>query len=314
MCCMLVGVCGATELPLSAQERKDTVEKLVTTFKDSYVFPDRAKNVESALRKLHADGAYDSIDNAEEFAVALSRDLQAASKDRHPRVMANQVRQSTGKPLPDNQGERLARMRANNYGVTKVEHRPSNMGYLELTGFSPAQYSAATLSAALAVLAHTDALIIDLRQNFGGDLAAAGFLASHFVDARTHLYDFYFRKGDRTEQRWTAEVLPSHHYGKDKPVYILTSKDTFSAGEYFADVLQKLNRATVVGETTGGGAHAGEVIRLTTRFTAFIPISRPVHPRTSSNWEGVGVTPDVRVPAANALETTEAMIRKRQAP
>ncbi len=165
----------------------------------------------------------------------------------------------------------------------------------------------------MTVLTHTDALIIDLRNNGGGDAGASTLLASYLFDTRTHLGDFYYRQGNRIEQRWSLDVVPGLRYGQRKDVYILTSKDSFSAAEDFAYLLKNLKRATVVGETTGGGANAGADVRLLPHFAAFMPLSRLVSPITKTNWEGVGVTPDLKVCAADALRMAQVTILEKRA-
>lgn len=242
--------------------------------------------------------------------------MQATSGDRHMRVVYSeqpipQARPDAA-PRPEEAARRLDMMRSNNFGVQKVERLPFNIGYLELDGFWRAKDAAETIAAAMTVLAHTDALIIDLRNNGGGDAATSTLLASYLLDKRTHLGDFYYREGNRVEQRWSQDVVPGLRYGQEKDVYILTSKDSFSAAEDFAYALKNLKRATVVGETTGGGANAGEDVRLLPHFTAFMPLSRLVSPITKTNWEGVGVTPDLKVCPADALRIAQVTILEKR--
>jgi len=197
--------------------------------------------------------------------------------------------------------------------VERVERLPFNIGYLELGGFASANDAAETLAAAMALVNHTNALIIDLRNNGGGNAAAVTLLASYLFDKRTQLNDFYFREGNRTEQRWTADVVPGLRYGGAKPVYILTSKDTFSAAEDFTYALKNLKRATVVGETTGGGANQGDDRRLSPNFSLFVPLGRVISPVTKTNWEGVGVTPDISVCSRDASKTAQVAILTKMA-
>jgi len=247
----------------------------------------------------------------------LTAQLQATSRDRHLRVMySEQVLPASTpntSPTPDAVASKLAQMRSENFRVEKIERLPFNIGYLELVGFAPAKQAAETLAAAMTVLAHTDALIIDLRNNGGGDAASSTLLASYLLDKRTHLGDFYYREGNRIEQRWSSDVVPGLHYGQKKDVFILTSRDTFSAGEDFMYALKNLKRATVIGETTGGGANAGDNKRLLPNFAIFVPLSRFISPVTKTNWEGVGVTPDVKVCADDALRTAQVAILNKMA-
>ena len=130
-----------------------------------------------------------------------------------------------------------------------------------------------------------------------------------FGKAPIHLSSIYWRDEDITQQYWTLPDVPGKHF-VDEPVYVLTSKVTFSAGEEFAYDLQALERATVVGEKTDGGAHPGASYRLHPHFEAFIPIGRVINPITGTNWEGCGITPDTVVPAEKALEVAYRLALK----
>jgi C-terminal processing protease CtpA/Prc len=195
----------------------------------------------------------------------------------------------------------LAFQKKTNAGFVKIERLPGNVGYLELHGFMPGAEEPA--AAAMNFLAGTDALIIDLRNNRGGGPQAVTLLCSYFFDEKpVHLNSLFWRKDNRTDDFWTLKSVAGKRYlGKD--IYILTSKRTFSAAEEFAYDLQCLKRATLVGETTGGGAHPGGMAPLGEHFMAFIPMGRAINPITKTNWEGKGVKPDIAVPADKALET-----------
>ena len=305
------------DMVLTAPARQQVVDKLIREVNDSYVLPEIAAKAAAALREQQQRGAYDGITSANKLSQVLTSELQAAAKDRHLSVLYSDAiiheKKPNGQVAPEERARRLAVLREENFGIEKIERLPFNIGYLELTRFAPARDAADTMSAAMTVLAHTDALIIDLRKNTGGDLASAVLLASYLFDKRTHLYDFYHRRDNRFEQTWSSDVVPGLRYGEKKEVYILTSKETFSAAEYFSDALKNLKRATIIGETTGGGANAGEVIRLTPNFAAFVPLSRSISPVTRTNWEGVGVAPDITIEADKALAIAQIAILKKMA-
>lgn len=162
----------------------------------------------------------------------------------------------------------------------------------------------------MTLLAHTDALIVDLRNNGGGDPHTVAFMSSYLFDKRTHLNDLVWRRDNRTDQFWTDEHVSGKKFGGAKKVYVLTSRDTFSAAEEFSYNLKQLRRATIVGERTGGGAHPGRVHRLHPHLSVFIPNGRAVNPISKTNWEGTGVTPDVQVKAADALRLAERLALK----
>jgi len=305
------------DVQMTAASRQQLIDSLIKEVNNGYVFPELAKKVDASLRAQHKRGAYDSITSAQKLSEVLTNQLQATTSDRHLRVMySEQVipesKPATG-PSPEEAARRLAMMRSNNFGVKKIEHLPFNIGYLDLVGFMAAKDAADTIAGAMTVLAHTDALIIDLRNNGGGDSGTVTLLASYLFDKRTQLNDFYYREGNRIEQRWTADVVPGLRYGQKKDVYVLTSKDSFSAAEDFTYALKNLKRVTVVGETTGGGANPGTDKRLLPNFSVFMPLGRSISPITKTNWEGVGVTPDVSACAADAMRTAQVAILTKMA-
>lgn len=196
---------------------------------------------------------------------------------------------------------------ADNFGVRKVEVLSANIGYIDLRSFAPLAFSRPSIAAAMALIAHTDALIIDLRNNGGGDPHTVAFMSSYLFDKPTHLNNMYWRHNKRTDEFWTSKDIPGERFGGTKKVYVLTSKDTFSGAEEFSYNLKQLRRATIIGETTGGGAHPGRVHRIHPHLSVFIPSGRAINPVSKTNWEGTGVVPDVRVKAADALRTAERL-------
>jgi C-terminal processing protease CtpA/Prc len=195
-----------------------------------------------------------------------------------------------------------------NHGFDKVERLDGNVGYLEMRGFLSPDIGGDTAAAAMTFVADTDALIVDLRRNGGGEPSMVALVSSYLFDAKpVHLNDLWWRKDGATHQFWTLPHVPGRRFGPEKPVFVLTSKRTFSAAEEFAYNLKTLKRATLVGETTGGGAHPGGPRRLTDHFFIWVPRGRAINPITRTNWEGTGVKPDVEVPAALALETAHLL-------
>ncbi|MEW6371852.1 MAG: S41 family peptidase [Pseudomonadota bacterium] len=311
------GASGQADMRMTGASRQQLIDRLAEEVTGKYAFPDMANKAGASLRARHKRGAYDGMTSARQLSEALTQELQATTGDRHLRVSYSEepipASRPQAAPTPEDSVRRLAIMRSGNFGVKKIEHLPFNIGYLELEGFAPAQDAADTLAAAMTVLAHTDALVIDLRNNSGGDAATVTLLASYLFDKRTRLNDFYYREGDRLEQRWSADVVPGLRYGQKKDVYILTSRHTFSAAEDFAYALKNLKRATIVGETSSGGANPGMDVRLLPNFSVFLPLGRAVSPVTKTNWEGVGVKPDVAVCAADAMRTAQVAILARMA-
>ena len=193
-------------------------------------------------------------------------------------------------------------MRTNNFGFQEIKILDGNVGYLNLRGFIPAEVGGDTAIAAMNFLSNTDAIIFDLRQNGGGDPSMVQLISSYLFDEPAHLTDIYYRPTDLTTQSWTLPYVPGKR-SPDTPVYILTSSRTFSAAEEFSYNLKNLKRATIVGETTGGGAHPGGTVDATDRYQVWLPSGRAINPITKTNWEGTGVSPHIAVTQAEALTT-----------
>lgn len=197
------------------------------------------------------------------------------------------------------------------YGIEKIERLPGNVGYIELRGFGATEFVGPAYAAALSLMEGTDALILDLRRNGGGSPDSVAYLMSHFfpVGDRRHLIDIYHRASDTTQQIWTVPTAAQRY---DKPVYVLTSARTFSGGEDCAYDFQVHKRGTLVGETTGGGSNPVGWFGVGHDIVVAIPVSRTTNAVTKTNWEHVGVKPDVAVPAAQALQTAYAAILRTQ--
>lgn len=294
---------------IDAAERRAVIDGVIDRLKQAYVFPDTAVVMERAIRVRQGRGEYDRITSARSFADSLTSHLQAVSRDRHVRVRysAEPLPVLAGPDQPDHarRDQQRAFGRQVNYGFERVERLAGNVGYLEIRsfGFDPEDI-ADVVAAAFTFLGNTDALIIDLRRNGGGSPFMVAHVSSYLFGAEpVHLNSLYWRPGNRTDDFYTKRDIPGTRYGPDKPVYVLTSRNTFSGAEEFAYNLQARKRATIVGDTTGGGAHPGGVQRVTDHFAVWVPTGRAINPITKTNWERVGVWPDVAVPSDQALKT-----------
>jgi retinol-binding protein 3 len=299
------------QAPADGTQPALVVEAVIGQMNRHYVFPDVAKKVEAGLKSRLSAKAFDTAPGGDALAAALTDELVKITGDKHIRVgySAEPLQPSTGTgPSAEEKAEQREMERQHNFGVERVERLPFNIGYVDLHGFATLADAGDTIAAAMSLVANTDALIIDLRQNHGGDPSTVAFALSYLFDVRTHVNDLQWREGGRTEQFWTHDWVPGKRFGQSKPVYVLTSGDTFSGGEEFAYDLKNLKRATLVGEVTGGGANPGDMQPLTAHFEMFVPSGRAVSPITHTNWEGTGVQPDVAVDKARALEVAQSRL------
>lgn len=277
------------------------VETLTREFQENYVFPETAQKMEAALKKNLAEGRYKDIDDPEILASRLKADLIEVSHDKHINVFYLEKDPGNPEQSPEAAAREAAEMASANFGFKKLEILPGNVGYIDLRGFMPAEYGGPTAVAAMKYMANTRALIFDLRNNGGGSPSMIQLLTSYLLASPTHLNTFFVRKTNSEEQFWTAAHVEGPRY-LDKEVYVLTSGGTFSAAEEFSYNLKNLKRATLVGETTGGGAHPVNFHYLKDiKFGAMIPYGRAINPISKTNWEGTGVEPDVKVKSEEAL-------------
>jgi len=303
------------DLTIDAATRTQVIDGILKRLNDSYVFPDIAKKMEQSIRERVAKKEYDQITSSKEFATKLTNDLQEVSHDKHLRIRySNQVIPERGErrePTAEEREQRKRDLTWMNHGFAKVERLPGNIGYLEFLNFMDEELGADTVAAAMNFINGTDALIIDMRRNGGGNPAMVALVCSYlFGNEPVHLNDLYWREGNRTEEFWTRKDVAGKRY-LNKDVYVLTSNRTFSGAEEFTYNLKNLKRATIIGETTGGGAHPGGGFRINEHFGMFVPTGRAISPITKTNWEGTGVTPDISVPADQALHVARIMALKK---
>ena len=302
---------GAHAIAVDAAARTAVIASLSEKLRSNYVFPDVAKNLSAALISKNVHGGYEKATNTDSFSDALSEDLRDLGKDGHFRVAyapgAHPHATTLHDDKPSKQEQEAMRQEVveMGYGIQRVERLTGNIGYMELRAFGPTDLVGPALSSAMTLLSGTDALILDLRRNSGGEPSTVAYLMSHLFAAgdRRHLNDIYTRPTGKTDQYWTTASVQPHY---SKPVYVLTSPRTFSGGEEFAYDAQTQKRATLVGEITGGGANPGDDFSIGHDFVAFIPTGRAINPITHTNWEHVGVKPDIAVPAADAQKTAYA--------
>ncbi len=302
---------AADPVPIDVNTQAEIVHRLMEKLRAYYVFPDVAEQICAYLQNRLEAGEYADTTDANLFALALTIDVQEINHDEHLWVRWHPER------LPDYDGpmyqnqewqdDRRQKAELDNYGIHKAERLPGNLGYLDIREFYVASWAGNTVVAAMNFLANTSGLIIDLRKCRGGDPDTIALVCSYlFSGKRIQLTSLYWRDEDVTQEYWTLPHVPGKHFG-DKPIYLLISKETFSGGEAFAYDLKTYQRATLVGETTGGGAHPGFSHRIHPHFEAFISNGRAINPISGTNWEGCGVIPDISVPQEEAFKVAYRM-------
>jgi hypothetical protein len=296
---MIHAVLLAAAVALSPAQIDSMLASAERTF-NNYVFPDvAAKTVEMLRRNTPR---YENISDPKAFISAVNADLYASTHDKHVNIWYPFDASAFG----DKPNEAIAHHIESfeNYGFREARRLPGNVGYLAFDYFSDDTQVATAIESAMRFVAGTDALIIDLRQNGGGNPRAAQTLEAYFFSKPQQLTSILRRNpknGAITEERqYTARAVAGPLY-LNKPVYVLTSSRTISCAEQLSYDLHNLKRVTLFGETTAGGANPGSAHAIAPQFAIFIPDGRAYSHVTHTNWEGTGVKPDVAVPAADAL-------------
>lgn len=308
------------DMPITAAVRSQVIALAAKKIRENYVFPDVAEKVAASILSADKAGQYQHLNQAQAFAEALTKTIQILSNDKHfnlrfsPDVLEDDIplsERDKQKPSKVGIAKALEMDVFGNFGVEKFERLPTNIALLQLNYFGDAKTGGEVIAAAMTVVSSANALVIDLRKNGGGCAAMVALISSYLFDTEpVHLNDLYFRFNNQTRQFWTHPYVPGKRFGPKKPIYVLTSKLTFSAAEEFSNNLQTLKRATIIGETTRGGANPGDVFKVGEHFNMFISTAKAINPVTKDNWEGKGVLPDIAVPAEQALLTAQILAMK----
>lgn len=292
------------------EEKREVVESVADLIEARYVDPAKGERIADQLRRDHGDLL--AQDSPESFAAEFTSLLRRLSNDGHFALEYAPAARPVAEGATIDQSELDRWYGAQvNHGFEQVARLDSGIGYLDLRVFAPLSMAGDLATAAMNLLAQSPALIIDLRRNGGGMGEMTHLLAAYLLDDSREMSGSYHRPSDRTERYFTPAQVPGRRYGGSKPVYILVSKRTFSAAEAFAYDLQAMGRAIVIGEQTGGGAHPFAYRPVAHGFVLSLPEGRSINPITGGDWEGVGVTPDIRVAADAALE--QALIEAQAA-
>jgi hypothetical protein len=296
---------------MDAAARKAVIEGAIARITDKYVFPDKTPAIAQALRRKLSSGGFDAVTDPHAFADAVNAVIEPVAHDKHlhlewsPEPLPPMG--AGGEPDAAMMARQQAMMRRINYAIPKAEVLPGNIGYLKMNLFARPQNAGPTLAAAMAFLQYTDAMIFDLRDNGGGDPGMVAMAVSYLVPPDTEINRFHERGKALDQQIWAFPYVPGGRWSTDKPVYVLTSNRTGSGAEEFAYDIQQMKRGTIVGGTTWGGANPGGFLPIDRHFAIFVPTGAAVNPISNTNWEGVGVKPDVAVDPAIALETARRL-------
>jgi Peptidase family S41 len=295
------------EAGLDPGYRHLVIDRAITHLEHYYIDPHAARKMATALRRHERNGDDDATDGTA-FADLLTNQMRQVSNDQHLAVLYAEIappEQQAGS-TPEILARYQKEMERTNCTFERVEVLPNNIGYVKLNSFPDLSICRSTAAAAMTSLNEADAIIFDLRDNHGGVPAMVAFMASYLFEHPTQLEDFYNRAEHSTLQSWTLSPVFGNKLA-DKPAYVLISHSTFSGAEEFSYDMKMLKRATLVGETTAGGAHMTRPRRIDPHFSIRVPDTTPINPVSKTNWEGTGVSPDVKVRATDALTIAEKL-------
>jgi C-terminal processing protease CtpA/Prc len=295
---------AVSDEPITPPEQGRVLDAMIPLFEAHYLAPDVAKAMVAALRDAGRRESYARIGDCRAFARVVTDDLRGISHDKHVTLRYEDAEAKAGPSRAER--ERDAQLEAT-AGFVSIERWAGNVAYVRLDSFGPYAEGVkgeAVYAEKLGTIADADALILDLRENFGGYPEMVALLVSYLVDPTpVHLIDFWDHDDNSTSSSWTRATVGGARFGSKKPVYVLVSGHTFSGGEEAAYDLQAMKRAVVIGEQTRGGANFAPRHPVDAHFTLSVPQGRAVSAITGANWEGTGVTPDVVVaPEAAAKE------------
>lgn len=310
----------------SGQESKKTVvnatqliASINASLKTNYVFPDKAQGISKALTAQAKANAYAKVSkDPQKLARQIQADMNKIYQDPHMLVEYNPDFALRDQGVVKLSQEEIKQAQNHdkeiNYLFKKVEYLPGSIGYVAFNGFVEHVAGAKPIIAsALGFLANSKAIILDLRENGGGEPEMVSQMESYFFKEKTPM-NALIKRANQDTTFYYADPAKTNGLTLTMPVYILTSKRSVSAAEDFSYAMQQAKRATVVGEVTGGAAHPAMPFSVGQGFVVHIPFARPSNPVTLTDWEGTGVIPDVKVDAAKALAKAQELIFKdRQA-
>lgn len=280
---------------------KDILEKV----KDHYVDKDLFKKLDTEFQLKN----FESL-SEKKFAEELTKQLRTISNDQHffVKYLENfkpEIQKNTKETIKENNFHNSLE----NFGFENVQRLEGNIGYINFKGFAEPNSSSKTLEAAMNFVANTNSLIIDLRENRGGDNGMLLLFCSYFFKEKTNLYTTYIRDKEKIEQNTTLSKVSGQKY-LNKRVYILTSKQTFSAAEGLAYFLKAYQLAQVIGENTGGAANPVDDFIIENKYLLLVPTGKITAAITGSNWEHVGVAPDVKTTSEKAFKAAHILALK----
>ena len=284
---------------VSNLEKKQVIDSVSSNLTKYYIFPELADQMISLLNSQFVEGKYKELKSYEQFGQMITRDLRSIKNDKHLWIWYNPgwIKNELSKVIDLSEGinKGLLKAQKENFGFKEIKILDGNIGFFRFDEFSDYPEALETIIGVFKFVQYSDALIIDLRNNYGGSPEMVQFLCSFFFSIPSiHLNSLKYKGDSKMTQYWTYHFLPGPRL-IDQTVYLLVSEKTASAAEEFAYNLQNLKRAKIIGVRTRGAAHHNEFKIINNNYFMSVPIARAINPITNSNWEEIGIKPDVEI-------------------
>lgn len=297
------------QMSLSKIEKDTIIRNIGVFFKEHYVFPDKGKDLQKSLSLLNTEGLFDTIIDPTIFRSTLQTAIRNVIDDKHIILIYRDPKDH--QPFKPNVISDLSGLKnefeyrkAENFGIPEIKVLENNIGYIKITKFTSPELFGPIVRTSSEFLKNVDGLILDLRSRGGGRSESVVLLLSYFLPYNTHIFDWKNKDGVVFERNWTLPNIEGHPFN-EIPITVLMSKATFSGSEAFCYIMKHHEKATLIGETTRGGAHSYIEMYPSEKFLILVPHQRILSAKTNKNWEGVGVTPTIRTSAENSLEIAQ---------
>lgn len=295
-------ISNSAQEKLSSSEQSKLIETTCELLIENYVFPEVAEQIEQHLEQKLEKGEFKGIKTKEEFAQRLTLEMESVANDLHLRCRykySSSIERKNQRRDFSEDYKKISNLK--DFRFFRTGKIDKHIGYLEILGFPSPASAKESYDAAMKTISDSKVLIIDLRRNGGGSPDMIRYVCSYFFEKPTHLNSIYWRNLNKTVDYITLENVDGKKMSKVQ-VYVLTSSFTVSGGEEFAYNIQTQKRGILIGEITAGGANPGEVFNINDDYSIFIPTGTAINPITKTNWEGVGVKPDIESISYNAFD------------
>ena len=247
-----------------ANDPRGNFEALWTILDEHYCFFEEKGVDWDAVHDKYARRIGDEMTREELFIVCA--DMLDELRDGHVNLTApfnTSYYRKWWSDYPQNFSERLIEEAYFNFNYRQSSGMmfgilSENIGYIRYSSFST-PIGEGNLDNVLYFLRNTQGLIIDIRDNGGGNLTNVRTLVARFITEPTVVGYISHKTGpghnDFSEPRaFTYNPADIGRIRWGKPVIVLTNRSTFSAANNFASIMKLLPGVRIVGATTGGGS------------------------------------------------------------